>query len=198
MPTTVQQFVLETLTHPHIDRINFQYGPTRVYPNGYRRDIARAVRNGRIAFETTSGGHFRMNTPPGQTHHMAVPGNLVYVDEGVLCVKSRLSPLEAADLRGTIIHEATHALQDYQRAALDPRMSEGSAYLAGWMGRLQWGYPRLGSGGNIHASANAYARHLAARLLDHVIVYIVPNSDVQRLNALVTTGSRQQYVFNGL
>ena len=33
---TVKDFVLETLAHSHISSIKFQYGPSRVYPSGFR------------------------------------------------------------------------------------------------------------------------------------------------------------------
>ncbi len=202
MDKTVKEYALDTLRHPHVNRINFQYGPTRVYPSGFRDDVARAVAGDRIVFVADSGGHFTMDAAPGQQHRMAVPSDLVYADRnGTLRVKARLSPLENAGMRGTIVHEATHALQDFQRRALTPQISEGAAYLAGWIARLLWGYPRLSAsatGREIEASAHSYARSLAAKLLDRQIVYLVPENDMRWLNAHVTTGAAHRYVFNGI
>lgn len=216
MAVTAKQFVLDTLTHSKIRPINFQYGPLRVYPSGYQHDVASLVRDGHIQL-TVSGGdaHYTINAAPGETHFMALPQRFVQGDlGGTLRVRS-LSGREGAEFRGTIVHEATHALHDYQHARMETetqrrlrerrgrpappraRMAEGAAYLASWIARLQWGYPRLDPNGATRTS-HAFARILAARVLDGDIVYVIPNSDVMTLNSKVAHASEDQYVFNGI
>jgi hypothetical protein len=193
--------VIATLRDRRIREVNFSYGPTKVYPSGYYGDVARAIRHGHIQFVVTSGdASYTADAPRGATHTWSVPNHMAETDRrGNVRVKGALS---AGD-RGTIVHEATHALQDYQRLSeklgsqFTPQMAEGSAYVAAWIARLQWGYPRLAPN-VVPSTSHAYARSIAGKLLDGEIVYIIPNGDVQRLNALVRTGSAHRYVFNGL
>jgi hypothetical protein len=96
-----------------------------------------------------------------------------------------------------VVHEATHALQDYQRIRLDPQTSEGAAYLAAWIARLVWGYPRLSGSAASVVTSHSYARRLAARVIDQGI-YVIPVDDVRTLNSLVGTAVASSYVFNGL
>jgi hypothetical protein len=199
----LESFVLETLGSPYVDKLNFQFGPMRVYPLGYRRDIAGCIRNGRIALRlgSTSGpaGSFAVDTPRGQIHPFVFNSRLIDERSGVLHLKS-LSAREQADLRGTIIHESTHALQDWQRISLTPQMSEGPAYLAGAIARRLWGYRDLGPVPNPRVTGHAFALYLADRFLAAPVHsrYIIPANDVQVLVSLVSTGSADRYSFDGI
>jgi hypothetical protein len=214
VPATLKNFVLETLTHAFVGRLNFRYGATRVYPEGYRRDIAHCVRDGLIVLTTdpavlgpdpasraVPGGAFIVETQRGHAHPFFIdPANCVLRD-GTAYVKDSLGENELANLRGTIVHEATHALQDYQRVAIDPVTSEGAAYLAGAIARRLWGFRTAGPIVNPRASGIAYSLHLADRFLaetDPNRRYLIASDDVHALNGLVTTGSFDRYVFNGI
>lgn len=201
---TARQFVIETLRHDNINRINFRYGPVSVYPVGYSRDVAKLVEDGHILFDAVPGAHYTVDTRPGERHRMALPAE--HVERGAadrsrgpdaLDVKAELGQLGGARFRGTIVHEATHALQDYQRNQTDARTAEGAAYLAGWMASLLWGYPRL-PGGVVPTTGHAYARRLAADRLDGRVGYVIPEAEVRALGALVETGAESRYVFNGI
>ena len=192
---TATQFVLETLTHRKIERVNFRYGPIRVYPAGYNRDVAKLVRDGHIQFTTQAGAHYTADHRPGERHTMALPAQDFkhHLAEGTLTVRGTPSPL----LRGTVVHEATHALQDYQRNHTDPAMSEGAAYLAGWITNLLWGYPELATAPD-RPTGHSCARELAGRFVHGHVGYVIPDADVQTLNGLVAIGSPHRYVFNGI
>lgn len=213
MPT-LRDFVLETLTHAYVGRLNFRYGATRVWPDGYRLDIAGCVRDGLIRptidpaalgpdpeHRAIPAGAFVMETRRGQAHAFFIdPVNCDLVN-GTACVKTSLSATEQADLRGTIVHEATHALQDWMRVTLDPRTAEGAAYLAGAIARRLWGYRTASPIVNPHASGIAYSLTLADRFLaetDPHRRYAVSSDDMMTLNGLVTTGAASRYVFNGI
>lgn len=209
---TLKQFVIDILRHDNTNRINFRYGPILVYPEGYKRDVAQLVEDGHILFDITRGAHYTVDARPGQPHHMALPmenieqtsGSQQYHNAGMLSVKANLGASwesrvsqGAAGFRGTIIHEATHALQDYQRTQTNSQTAEGAAYLAGWMASLLWGYPPLQSD-VVPGTDHAYARRLAERRLNGLIGYVIPDAEVRALNALVTTGTASRYVFNGI
>jgi hypothetical protein len=205
----VKQFVIETLRDSKIRRINFRYGPIRVYPEGYQRDIAEAVEHEHIGFLAAAGNpYYTAERLRGQQHIMALPAEHIELNSntpngnaGILSVKANLGQLGGAGLRGTIVHEATHALQDYQRNQTDAKTAEGAAYLAGWMASLLWGYPRLMlPGGGVPSTAQAYARWLAGLRLDGRIGYEIPKSHVDALNGLVALllESADGYVFNGI
>src|SRR5512134_3323067 len=118
MPT-LREFVIETLTHTHIGRLNFRYGATRVWPDGYRLDIASCVRDGLIrptidpavlggdpARRAIPAGAYVMETPRGTRHPFFIdPANCDVVG-GTAYVRS-LGVDGEADLRGTVVHEAT-------------------------------------------------------------------------------------------
>ena len=199
----LKTFVINTLTDQRVNQVNFKYGPILVYPSGFRRDVANLVRDGHITLGASNGanGSYAADARPGQRHEMKVNEQYLARDPrtGDLRVKSNLSVMEKASLCRTIIHESTHALQDYQRNQTGAFMAEGAAYLAGWMAALLWGYPRLRTHGTTRpAHAHTYARGLAGRLLSGQVVYLVPDVDVRELNARVPTGSASRYVFNGI
>jgi hypothetical protein len=213
MSVPLRDFVLETLTHEFIGRLNFRYGPMRVYPEGYRRDIAGCVRDGLIRLTidpaevgyagaaAAPAGSFVSDTPRGRIHPFFVNPRLCETRHGNVYLLDGLSENERADLRGTIVHEATHALQDYQRRPLDPRTAEGAAYLAGAIARRLWRYRTATPIVNPRAGGLAYSLHLAERFLaetDPHRRYLIPSDDVMILNSLVTTGAAHRYVFDGI
>ncbi|MBI4523213.1 MAG: hypothetical protein HY695_05300 [Deltaproteobacteria bacterium] len=210
---TLQSFVLETLTSEFVERLNFEFGPMRVYPSGYRNDIAGCIRNGRIRITSDpstissspssvdADGSYAIDTPRGQIHPFFIHPRWTILTGGELYLKDGLSGNESASLRGTIIHEATHALQDWQRAQLDPPTAEGAAYLAGAIARRLWGYRTLGRIENPQASGHAYALTLADRFLaepNGARRYHIPTDDVATLKSLVSTVHADRYVFNGI
>jgi len=190
--------VIQTLRDRRMRSINFQYGPSRVYQTGYQ-DVAKLVEDGHIRFEISRNGNasYGVDSDPGQVHTWSVSNNTVEQDSsGNLRLKRPLSNEEL----GTIVHEATHALQDYQRHQrnLSPQMAEGSAYIASWLARLTWGFPRLQRGVDYSRFSHTYARWVAGKVLDGEITYIIPTRDVNQLNGLVLIGSPHRYVFNGI
>ncbi|NJN64260.1 MAG: hypothetical protein HC882_04855 [Acidobacteria bacterium] len=212
MPT-LQEFVLETLTCEHIDQLNFRFGHLLVYPSGYRDDIAGAIRNGRIRLTsdpaeitsnphgTSASGSFVADTPRGEVHPFFINPEFTVSTGGVLHVRDGLSRSESASLRGTIVHESTHALQDYQRLGTpDPRAAEGAAYLAGAITAHLWGYRTVGAIVNPRVSGRSYAIVLAERFLRELPSnrYVISREDVSILQSLVTTGGAHRYVFDGI
>ena len=199
---TVKEFVIDTLKHGNIGRINFRYGPILIYPDGYSRDVAKLVQDGHILFDTNEGAHYTVDTRPGEPHHMALPAEHIDAtvptrNAGQLQVHSNLGRIGGARFRMTVVHESTHALQDYQRTQTEPEMAEGAAYLAGWIACLLWNHPRLEPGVTPN-TAHAYARQLAGDFLDNRIGYLIPENAVARLNGIVLTGAASRYVFNGI
>lgn len=196
-------FVVETLTSPRIHNLNFQFGTTRVYPSGYQTDIAGCIRNGRIRMGVGTAqapaGSFATDTPRGQVHPLIFSPRLVEERSGELHLRA-LSQREEADLRGTIIHECTHALQDWQGVQLEPSLSEGAAYLAGAIARRLWGFQDLGPVPNPRVSGPAFALWLADRFLAAPTHdrYLIPAADVATLRSLVGTGSAHRYTFDGI
>ncbi len=189
---SAKNVVIETLRHPYIQSVNFQYGGTRVYPQGYRR-IADEVESGRIEIVAGTGASYNVDAARGTVHTMTFPPQMTYIKDNNVFMRA-LGPRE----RGTIVHEATHALQDYQQlSGLRPQMAEGAAYVAANITALRWGLPRILIPPSAMTS-HAVAGRIAMRLLDGQIIYIIPNNDVRTLNPLVTTGTVNRYVFNGL
>lgn len=209
--TTLNEFILETLQHHHIARLNFRYGAMLVYPDGYRRDIAHCVRDGLIRptldpevagiHGELPAGAFRMETEPGTPHPFFVNPHFFDIVRGVPQLKTTMTEQELAELRGTIVHESTHALQDYQRRRLDPRTAEGAAYMAGAIFRRLCGYRTFGAIVNPTMSGTSYSLFLADRFLaetDPARRYLIPDEDVATLNRLVTTVRAERYLANGI
>jgi hypothetical protein len=215
MPTTLREFVLETLTSPFVNRLNFQFDTMLVYPNGYCNDIAACIRGGSIrltsnaaAISTTpemivASGTFVVDTEPGQVHPFFISPRLTTQGASELLLRDDVAGNERARLRGTIIHEATHALQDYQRQQLDPLTAEAAAYLAGAITMRQWGFRTFGPIVNPHAGIHAYSLTVADRFLAEPNAgrrYVIPPADVTALrgHAAASTGTAHRYVFNGI
>ena len=205
MTQAFRDAVVETLRDRRLQAINFGYKQSFVYATGYA-DVANLVRDGHIRFEYSGGGDnaFAPDTPLGTPHVWYVNRDLAEPDgQGHLRIRGRLG----SGGRGTIVHEATHALQDYQRLHAEDRLgrsgfsaesAEGAAHIAGWMARLLWGWPRPGPNDGTHGTI-AYARSIAAQLLDGTIGPIIPESMASTLNgyASQSIGSRHRYVFLG-
>jgi hypothetical protein len=207
--STLLDFVLNTLEDPTLTRdLNYQFETTRVYPSGYR-EIARAVRGGRIFLTTNPSdagfveaagldGAFAADTPAGTRHPMFISPRMVVTRGGVLHVRDGQSPYELSGLRGTIVHEATHALQDYQRLGnLNPFTSEGAALLADGIARRTWHDQTKVV--DIHRPI-AYALFVADWFLQqtHTARYVIPPEYVLGLKQRATTGAAGRYCFNGI
>lgn len=210
MVETVKSFVLQTLRSPHVEWLNFSFDNTRVYPTGYRNDVARAFESERIRITTNYAdvshdpaatapeAAYVMETAPGQMHYLFLSPALTFRCGPDLCVIP-LSSLEEANLRRTIIHECTHALQDYQRVTLTPQTAEASAYLAGAITGRRWGDHHIVA--NERAGAHAYAFSLADRLLQQGLPHrpwAIPAEDIAWLKNHVLVGRLERYVFNGI
>ena len=229
-------FVLETLASRKVDDLNFQFKSSRVYPSGYKVDIAGCIRNGSIRLSSdpsrisstphliTADGSFTADTPPGHVHILFINPRWTKVypidsherhvrstqEEteqlwvkgvpGELHVRPGLSTREEASLRGTIIHEATHALQDWQGASLSPSIAEGAGYLAGAITMRLWGYQSFGQITSPPTDVHGCALLLADWFLStpRHERYIIPMVKVREMKRLVSTGSRHRYVFNGI
>ena len=210
MAETVKSFVLQTLSSPHVDWLNFRFDNTLVYPSGYRNDVARAFESERIRITINyadvshdppagaPGAAYAMDTARGQTHYLFFPPALAHRCGRDLCINV-LTSFEEANLRRTIIHECTHALQDYQRVRLTPQTAEASAYLAGAITGRRWGDHHVVA--NERAGAHAYAFSLADRLLQQGLPHrpwVIPAEDIAWLKAHVLVGRLERYVFNGI
>lgn len=182
------QFVLTTIESGHTNRLNFRYGSIPIWPEVYRGPVHNAIRTGRINVTVNDScsycnGFYEISSPPGEIANFAVPPS---VETG------RDSPAN----RGTVMHEATHVAQDYMRlSSSSPREAEGCAYLAGWIIKILWGYPRLNE--RVERPSNAFARYLATQFLAGAYVYIIPQNEVNQLNGMVLTANASRYEFNG-
>ena len=106
---TMRQLALEVLGEAEIRRINFRYRSCPVYSSGYA-DIARMIEKGRITVGRLRGS-----------------GGIYYEeDDSMFIARGR-----DKSVRRTIVHEATHALQDRHGDPMPSLASEGAAYVAG-------------------------------------------------------------------
>jgi hypothetical protein len=212
---TLTEFVLETLTDSRVGFLMFRYGATRVYPEGYRTHIAGCVRDGLIqptidigvlgpnaAQREIPAGSFIMDPGPGETHYMFFNPEKFDYDRGNVLLKRGLSARELADLRGDVIHEATHAQQDWDGVAdVDPLTAEGSAYLAGAITRRLWGYVSLGPIEDPMISQHAYSLWLADRMISRGWLDIsisIPDMINVRNTRIRRVGDADRYVYNGI
>lgn len=204
MPQPFKDAVVETLTDRRMQALNFGYGPIRVYPHGYT-EVANLVRDGHIRFNYVGGGDnsFAPDAPAGEPHTWNVSRDLGEPDgRGGVQVRN----VVGISGRGTIVHEATHALQDFQRLNAPDRlgsgftaeMAEGAGHIAGWIARFQWGWPAPQSNERTYGTI-AFAKQIAAALLDGRIVYQVPDGLYRQLNSYAANsiGSRDRYSFHG-
>lgn len=203
--TKFSEIVKSTLSDPNMLNINFVYGPVKVYPNGYKT-VAALIRHGHISFRISDDANAHYS-PIENTWH--VPSNIADVRNGEVYFTGALG----AGVRKTIVHEATHALEDYQRlsdklgSSFTPAMAEGAAYVAGWMAAINWGFQPVYGDRPPMRTANAIARWIASRFLPPDIVVgrsspgsavsHIPMRYVQELNARVLTGSHSLYQFRG-
>lgn len=204
MALTFKQAVIDTLTDRRLEAINFGYRGSFVYQSGFR-DVANLVRDGHIQFVYSGSGDnsFAPASPSGSPHIWSVNRDIADVgsDDRIL-----IRGVLGSGGRGTIVHEATHALQDYQRLNAPDRLgsgfsaehAEGAAHIAGWMARMLWGWPRPQQGDSTHGTI-ACARRIAADLLDGTIDPIITPGQAAILDgyAAHSIGSRHRYAFHG-
>lgn len=189
--TTLKDFAIDTLMHSNMRKVNFQYGGLRVYPSGFAT-IASAIRNGHIRLigaNLSSGADYDPSTRPGRQHTIRVDTS--FVTPGGSSSLLSLSAKSERLLRMAIVHECTHALQDYQRVTATPELAEGAAYVAGWIAAIQWGYTFVPTGGH-----QAIARNLARQIIAGS--YNVRPILVHSLGLNVPTARASYYVFNGI
>ena len=194
--TTVTKRALETLRHANIRQINFLYGNLYVYPHHFRR-IAELIAADHIVYEASHGNHYDPTPERGETHTIGVHSSLGRPEEGTLIAVTPFTPQN----RGTIVHEACHAVHDYQGVTtrhgntILPRQFEGAATLAGWMAALLWGFDHAPS--RFLTPTMQLARRKARAVLDGTIGYQIDDETVRELDAAVRTGSASRYFFNG-
>ena len=129
-----------------------------------------------------------------------LPGDLAYTILG-----DQATPENVAALRRDVIHEATHALQDWDRyESLDRYTAEGAAYLAGAITYLQWGGGARDFGDRM-AGPHAYALWLALQRRDQGRLNSPAEFRVSvddRVNLASTRGfalgAAERYVYNGI
>lgn len=178
------QSVAAILRGPSIARMNFHCGPTRVYPHGYDV-IAHDLLTGRLrVMEAPVRGETR--TTAYYSYHRSDDwaANTFYLPATLNA--SRLSH------RALIVHEATHALQDYHRVPLRVDDAECAAYLAQTLyfrleGQSFAAYSREARG---HADANADAllmmlEAVALRLDTVRGTYEVPARDYETIRGCI-------------
>jgi hypothetical protein len=212
-------FVLDTLRNTLINRVNFRYGSLCVEPDSYRRDIAGLVESGSIrvtidpaeaglteAQASRVDGSYVIDRRRGRVHPLFIHPRNCVVRAGEVFVREATEH-EMAGMRGTVVHEATHALQDLRQVDLDPRSAEGSAYLAGAITARLWGYaiPPRGQVPHPYDAPQLWnlgiGLWLADRLLDQAtpgVPYTVPADDVMIANSRVRTVDGRRYDFNGI
>ncbi len=194
--TTFKKTALDTLRHANTGRINFQYGYLRVYPRGFH-EIANLIESDHIIYQLSHGNHYDPTPERGETHFIGVSSSLGRDENGTLMAVPGFTPQN----RGTIIHEACHAMHDYQRMtvrrgdAIGPRQYEGAATLAGWIGALLWGFDQAPN--PLLTSTMQLARDKARQFLDGTIGYQIDDTTMRELDNAVTTGTTSRYVFNG-
>lgn len=194
--TSIRDFAIDTLRHRNIDRINFRFGTQHIYPRGYR-ELIRAITSGRIRIMAVAfsggnrGAEYSASTEPGRTHTLSVSSRYISMDrEGTL---RRLSSAEQGMLRMAIVHEMTHALQDYNRSRLSPQTSEASAYVAGWIAAILWRY----EGTDTMEDHQRFARGIAQQVLSGI--YEVDRLFTSQLEAIVPFNrAPRSYTFNGI
>ena len=194
---TLKKRALETLRHSNIGQINFHYGSLHVYPDHFRR-IADLIDNDHIVYRPDDLGNNYDPTPVrGQQHYIGVHYTLGREEHGELIAASSFTPQN----RGTIVHEACHAVHDYQRVSarhggsILPRQFEGAATLAGWIATLLWGYDRAPN--PFLTPAMVLARDVARQLISGTIGNEINPDKIGQLDEAVHIGSASRYVFNG-
>jgi len=209
-------FVLDTLTNTFIQSVHFRYGAFRVTPDGYRRDIAGLIHEGRIRVtidpadvglseSSSADAAFVIDTPAGRTHPLFIHPRYCEVHGGTVYVKDTLSSVESARLRGTVVHEATHALQDLQRVRLNRFQAEGSGYIAGAITARRWGMalPPRGHVADPYENRLMDGHGVALWIVDPVLEhlgphYAVPQDAMTILEQRVRVVAPERYAFNGI
>jgi len=91
-------------TDTAIGKVNFKFGKYLIYPKGYSGDVARLVSQGNIGIKVTTA----MNPGAGASYYMGY--NEFWVPPSF-----KISDDKDCSL---LVHEATHALMDYQRLGM--------------------------------------------------------------------------------
>ena len=129
---TLGENVAELLCSAHVSRINLRCGPTRVWGAGYRHiaaSIQRRPASGAVGHQhrvqvesnahvaTLGCGNYNENLGPNSVNKMMLP----------------FSMMRSVQDRGVAVHEATHALQDWNGRPMSQADSECAAYIAHMM-----------------------------------------------------------------
>ena len=112
-------FIALLTTDPDVRKINFKFLTYKIYPEGYFRDVASCIKSGSIkinrrfsdlGFGDTGGSYF----PANDKYSISKAFDLTKMSNKIL-----------------LMHESTHALQDYQRLGKIKRAEgEAVAYVA--------------------------------------------------------------------
>ncbi len=119
MMSVEDRMVIAVLGEQRVQRINFRFGPVRISGHDYST-IARGIRHTRLSCEVN--GDNRLMGAGSYVHGTSATSR----DVIRLPFMEAHTPAEKA----LIVHEATHAIEDYHRATLHFLDSEGAAFLA--------------------------------------------------------------------
>jgi len=165
--------IIRILESPEVRRINFQCGPVRIYGQGYRR-VADAIRSRRLVCV-----HNTLAQQAGVALYQHAVG------------PNRVNRLQIPDPafpnihhKAMLVHEATHAIEDYHRRALNELDAEAAAYLAQMMYyRVQDQLPPF-SGGATWMDLAGIAYNIANRLVSTPAYEVSPQEHTQLRGAI--------------
>ncbi len=112
-------FVDFLTTDPNISKINFKFLAYKIYPAGYARDVAGCIKSGKIRINRRFSDWGR-----GDTGGSYMPGDDKYSLSAAFDLKQVYYQI-------ILVHESTHAVQDYQKLGMVKRSeAEAVAYVA--------------------------------------------------------------------
>lgn len=173
---SLDERIADFLESDDVGKINFRASGTPVYGSGYGI-IARAIRNRHI--------QCRENTlfpnASARYSHSVGPNQVNLLDVSV-----DTSSVEGIEARGLVVHECTHALQDYHRRSLNAIDAECAAYIAQAM---YWHIANRGvfpaDAGAKHLLLFAAAWNIAHRILTTPDAYDATPEEIQNLKTQI-------------
>ena len=161
-----------------VGQIHFRASGTAVYGSGYGI-IARAIRNRHIQCQE----NVRFDRAMACYRHSVGPNQV-----NVLDVSTDAAPVEGVEACGLIVHECTHALQDYHRRSLTVIDAECAAYIAQamyWHIATRGVFP--GQAGSQHVGLSVVAWNIAHRILTTPQAYDATPEEIQTLKTQILT-----------
>jgi hypothetical protein len=118
----VSHLAAALLVSEEVQGISFYFGHVHILPQDFRR-VAGALRDGRIAVEIDP---VRLDEVARETGEH-VKG--LYLPRGNTMVFRTNKILDSASGRGTVVHEASHAVADMRRKSTAIRSEEAAAFI---------------------------------------------------------------------